>query len=146
MNTSPWLARSTWRRLSHLSSPSPSNRIRLLPNSTFGAEIGHARFRMDGGRVGLFHGAALVEAEPLLPSPKTGREGGYRCAICDGLTLHSPSSPKQAPRNGVELGHQDRIAHFRRRDDGIVERPVGADRAWLVLARKIARQPCHQAL
>src|SRR5215471_19701932 len=82
-----------------------------------------------------------VAAQRCLPPPWCG-EG----EDTGGLAPCGPSSPEQAPRNGVELGHQGRIACFRRRNEGIIEGAVRTDRAWLMLARKIARQPRHQAL
>src|SRR5258708_37512398 len=62
------------------------------------------------------------------------------------LRPRRPSSLEQAPRHSVELRHQGWIACFRRRDHGVVEVAIGADRARFVLTRKIVRQARHQAL
>ena len=46
----------------------------------------------------------------------------------------------------LELREQLRIARLGRGDQGGVERPVGTDRARLMLAREIAGEPRHQRL
>ena len=62
-------------------------------------------------------------------------------AIAAAGRLRLGRRPEHPPRHGVELGEQRRIARLRRGHHGVLQRPVGADRAWLVLARKIADQP-----
>ena len=52
---------------------------------------------------------------------------------------------EHSSRRRIELFLKSRIACVRHRDERAIERPVGADRAWLVLAGEIHRQPRHQA-
>ena len=76
------------------SSPSPSNRISAAAEfDKFSAEIGQARFRMEGGakrRVGLFCGAESSPTRPLASRAATLPEDGegyqalpYRRAVPD---------------------------------------------------------------
>src|SRR5262249_4065031 len=46
----------------------------------------------------------------------------------------------------IEPAQKVRVAGLRRRDQCRVERPVGTDRARLVLAREVAREPRNQPL
>src|SRR5687768_2535475 len=58
----------------------------------------------------------------------------------------SGCSTEHPPGNCVELGEQRRFALLGRGHDGVIERPVGADRARLMLAREVADQPDEQPL
>src|SRR5262245_41059392 len=68
---------------------------------------------------------------------------------CDERSLEAQRSARvrldlqHAAGDGVELRQQGGVARFRRRDDGGIQRAIGADRAGLVLAREILRQPRH---
>jgi hypothetical protein len=65
------------------------------------------------------------------------RTGGLDCAHPGGKEA-TRLAPQDSAGHGIELLEKLRIARFGGCDQGVVERPVGTDRARLVLARKIA--------